>query len=115
MEQYNKSTIYLVGDAKTATHNPITLQYNAYFIVLVIDLEQEVIVDAGASAINAVTDRFVRSLFMEYDMKRGLEPMIDEIHRRYHGSSQKALIVAWKDAYKKYLLIKNNELPIKES
>jgi hypothetical protein len=115
MERYNKNTIYLVGDAKTATHNPITLQYNAYFIVLVIDLEQEVIVDAGASATIAVTNHFVRSLFTDYDMRQGLEPMIDEIHRRYHGSSQKALIVAWKDAFKKYVQIRNNELPVKES
>lgn len=114
MELYSKNTIYLVGDAKTATHNPITLQYNAYFIVLVIDLEKETIVDAGASAIITVTNNFVRSIFTGYDMKKGLEPMIEEIYRRYHGSSQKALIVAWKDAYKKYLQVKNNETPIKE-
>jgi hypothetical protein len=35
------------------------------------------------------------------------EVAADEIRRRYHGSSQKALIVAYKDAQKKYKLALN--------
>ncbi|AOT69871.1 DUF3870 domain-containing protein [Geosporobacter ferrireducens] len=107
MEPYEKNTIYVVGDAKTAVNNPITLQFSAYFIAFVIDAENEIIIDAGASTTIMVTNQFVRSLFTGYSMKLGAEPMIEEINRRYHGSSQKAMIVAWKDAYKKYQQIKN--------
>ncbi|MEW9121745.1 MAG: DUF3870 domain-containing protein [Thermotaleaceae bacterium] len=109
MEDYKKNTLYIVGDAKTAVNNPITVQFSAYFIALVIDMDNEVIIDAGASTTVMVTNQFVRSIFMGYSMALGLEPMIEEINRRYHGSSQKAMIVAWKDAFKKYELIKNPE------
>ena len=99
---YNKSTIFLVGDSKAAGNNPITYQFSAYFIALVIDEETGAIVDAGATATIPMTYDFIRSMFVGYCMDLGLEPMIDEINRRYHGSSQKAMIVAWKDAFKKY-------------
>ena len=102
VEVYKKSTIFLVGDSKAAGNNPITHQFKAYFIGLVIDEESGVIVDAGATTTIPVTYDFIKSIYIGYDMSRGLEPMIEEINRRYHGSSQKAMIVAWKDAYKKY-------------
>ncbi|MFZ5966053.1 MAG: DUF3870 domain-containing protein [Bacillota bacterium] len=107
MDTYDKNTIYIVGDAKTSTTNPITLQYSAYYIALVIDADTERIVDVGVSATLPITSGFVRSVFLDYSMREGLEPMVEEIMRRYHGSSQKALIVAWKDAFKKYEQVKN--------
>lgn len=103
---YDKNTIYIIGDSKTASNNPITHQYTAFFIALVIDKDKEVILDMGASSTLPITGDFIRSLFIGYSMKLGLEPMKEEIIRRYHGASQKAIIVAWKDAFKKYLQIK---------
>jgi len=102
MDNYHKNTLYIIGDSKTAINNPITAQYNAYFIALIIDAEKEIIIDAGVSTILQETSKFVKSIFVGYSMKAGQNPLIEEINRRYHGSSQKALIVAWKDAYKKY-------------
>ncbi|WP_432408209.1 DUF3870 domain-containing protein [Wukongibacter sp. M2B1] len=106
MNKYNKNTLYIVGDSKTAINNPITVQYSAYFIALIIDPEDAVIIDVGVSTTLQETRDFVKSIFMGYQMERGQNPLIEEIKTRYHGSSQKALIVAWKDAYKKYEQIK---------
>ncbi len=107
---YDNSTIYIIGDSKTTTNNPITHQYTAFFLALVIDLNKEVIIDMGASSTLPVTNQFIQSLFIGYSMKQGVEPMISEIIHRYHGASQKAMIVAWKDAFKKYLQIKNENI-----
>jgi len=107
---YGKSTIYIIGDSKTTTNNPITHQYTAFFLALVIDLDKEEIVDMGASATLPITNQFIQSMFIGYSMKKGIEPMIEEITHRYHGASQKAMIVAWKDAYKKYHQIKNEDI-----
>ncbi|SHK11795.1 DUF3870 domain-containing protein [Paramaledivibacter caminithermalis] len=109
MDKYHKNTLYIVGDSKTAMNNPITAQFNAYFIAIIIDKEKEVIIDAGVSTLLEETRQFVKSIFIGYSMKNGENPLIEEIKSRYYGSSQKALIVAWKDAYKKYTQIINSK------
>lgn len=109
MNKYHKETLYIVGDSKTAINNPITTQFNAYFIALIIDIENEDIIDMGVSAILDETKEFVKSIFIGYSMKKGEEPLIEEIDRRYYGSSKRALIVAWKDAYKKYVKVTKNK------
>lgn len=107
MDKYHKNTIYIVGDSKTAVNNPITFQYNAYFIAIIIDTKEEIILDVGVSTMLQETREFVKSIFIGYSMKDGQNPLVDEIKSRYYGSSQRALIVAWKDAYKKYEQIKS--------
>ncbi|UOY92532.1 DUF3870 domain-containing protein [Ectobacillus sp. JY-23] len=97
---YSVRTIYIVGDAKAPQNNPITEQFKSYFLALVIDRDTGVIMDAECSATVALTARFVQSLFL---YKHILDPSLPgEIEKRYFGSSQKALLVALKDAKKKY-------------
>ncbi|WP_058302128.1 DUF3870 domain-containing protein [Gorillibacterium timonense] len=99
--EYDKSTVYVIGDAQASVNNPITQQYNAFFIGLVVDSKDHTIVDAGCSSTIELTSDFVKSIFTGHSILN-LEPVAEEIRRRYHGSSQKALIVAFKDAQKKY-------------
>lgn len=100
---YDVDTIYVVGDAQAANNNPIKQQYSAFFIGLVVDTTNEKIVDAGCSATIPLTSAFARSIFMGYSI-HDTEEVELEIKRRYFGSSQKAMIVAFKDAQKKYRL-----------
>ncbi|AMA74365.1 hypothetical protein ACH33_17135 [Aneurinibacillus sp. XH2] len=97
---YDKDTIYLIGDAKAPQNNPITEQYKSYFLALVFDRSTGKIVDAECSATIQLTAKFVQSLFVGRRIQD--EGLVDEIANRYFGSSQKALIVALKDARKKY-------------
>jgi hypothetical protein len=103
---YDKDTVYIVGDAQASVNNPITQQYNAFFIGLVVDPTNHKIIDAGCSSTITITSDFVRSIFVGHNMLI-FEAAAEEIRRRYHGSSQKALIVAYKDAQKKYKLALN--------
>lgn len=104
---YKDSTVYVVGDAKASTNNPITKQYSSLFVGLVVDLETDSIVDFGCSATIIVTNRFLQSLFIGENILD--EPaIIDKMESRYFGSSQKGIIVAYKDALKKYRQIKEN-------
>ncbi|MFD0696167.1 DUF3870 domain-containing protein [Paenibacillus sp. GCM10027628] len=103
---YDKDTVYIIGDAQASVNNPITQQYNAFFIGLVVDTTSHKIVDAGCSSTIPLTSEFVRSIFIGHNMLL-LEGVAEEIRRRYHGSSQKALIVAYKDAQKKYKIALN--------
>jgi hypothetical protein len=103
---YDKSTVYIVGNSRTNEENAITTQFNSFFIGFVIDINNDEIVDLSCSATIRTTEEFIYSLFIsksfsEYDMS-----LEQEIKRRYHGSSQKAIIVSYKDAVKKYIEIK---------
>ncbi|MBM7649572.1 hypothetical protein JOC78_002546 [Bacillus ectoiniformans] len=98
---FHSNTIYVVGDAKTASNNPITQQFNSFFIGLVIDKRTHEIIEAECSATISLTSRFVQSLFVGKSIL-DLEEMVKDIEARYFGSSQKALIVALKNAHIKY-------------
>ncbi|PGS51614.1 DUF3870 domain-containing protein [Bacillus sp. AFS041924] len=101
---YNKDTIYIIGDAKTSSNNPIMQKYNAFFIGLVVDRTSHLIVDADCSATISLTSSFVKHLFEGQSMLN-VDGVIDEISSRYFGSSQKALTVAFKNAHIKYMQI----------
>ncbi|MGE5702714.1 MAG: DUF3870 domain-containing protein [Clostridia bacterium] len=100
---YDKDTIYVVGDAQSSTNNPITQQYSTFFVGLVVDTVSNKIVDASCSSTIQLTSDFTRSIFTGHSILAADE-VENEIRSRYFGSSQKALIVAFKDAQKKYKL-----------
>jgi hypothetical protein len=97
---YATSTVYIVGNSKTNSENPITTLYNAFYIGFVVEPESGLIEDVSCSSTLRTTDEFVRSLFTGKTMRLDDESLEAEIRRRYHGSSQKAIIVAYKDAAK---------------
>ncbi|GIO10381.1 hypothetical protein J31TS6_64090 [Brevibacillus reuszeri] len=98
---FDKDTIYIVGDAQSSSNNPITQQFSAFFIGLVVDTSNDKIVEAACSATVQLTSDFARSLFIGHSIYAS-DAIGEEIRLRYFGSSQKTLIAAFKDAQKKY-------------
>lgn len=98
---YDSDTVYIVGDAKAPENNPITKQYQAFFITFVIHRETGEIVDAECAATVSLTKRFVSGLLIGKNILN-LDALTSEVKDRYFGSSQKAVLVAIKDAQKKY-------------
>ncbi|MFO1446456.1 DUF3870 domain-containing protein [Bacillus sp. Bva_UNVM-123] len=103
---FQETTVYIVGDSKTALNNPIMQKYNSFFIGLVIDRETDEIVDAECSSTINLTSLFIRSLFKGKSIME-VDRMLEEIEQRYFGSSQKALMVAFKNASIKYTQLIN--------
>ncbi|WP_088042593.1 DUF3870 domain-containing protein [Bacillus sp. EAC] len=101
---YSKDTIFIIGDSKTSSNNPIMQQFNAFFIGLVVDRTSHIIVDADCSATISLTTSFVKHLFVGQSMMN-IDGVVSEINTRYFGSSQKALTVAFKNAHIKYMQI----------
>ncbi|KID32072.1 DUF3870 domain-containing protein [Prauserella rugosa] len=95
------SSVFVTGEAKAPSNNPITSQYGLFFIAFEIEPDTHRILDAECSATLALTNRFVRSLFAEERITdEGL--LTERIAARYHGSSQRALIAAFHHAATKY-------------
>lgn len=106
---YPKNSIYIIGNSKAPQNNPITHMYNMFFIGLVVDKDTGRIIDAGAAGVLPLTSEFIRSIFLDKNIECNISEISKEIESRYFGSSQKALIVAFKDAQKKYFQIKSGK------
>jgi|UPI00031EBC18 hypothetical protein len=98
---FGDHTIYIIGEAKAPSNNPITQQYKLFFIGLVVDRETGKIVDADCTTTIDLTRAFIRSLFVGQSIL-DIEGVSQQIQTRYFGSSQKALTVAFKNASLKY-------------
>lgn len=103
---YSKNTVYVVGNSKTNVDNAITSMYNSFFIGFVVDTENDTIIDLSCSATIRTTDEFINSLLIGRKLTEFDASLEEEIKRRYHGSSQRAIIVAYKDASIKYNEVK---------
>ena len=104
---YSKNTVYIVGHGKTSCDNAITSNFKIFFIGFVVDTTTDEIVDLECSATISITSRFVHDLFIVKSFDEVDPEMESEIAGRYYGTSQKAIIAAYKDAVKKYKEIKN--------
>lgn len=92
----------VVGNARTANDNPITHAYSHFFMTFVADIDTGLVVDVDASFTLSLTNRFVRGLFLGRSLDAVDEELLRLIRERYLGSSQKAIVVAYKDAVKKF-------------
>jgi len=100
MKLYDEYTVFVVDDAKASQNNPITKQFNQFFVALIIDVRNDEIIDSGCSSTLQVTERFIQSLFIGRNIKD--DDIENDIRKRYIGSSQKALITAFREAKIKY-------------
>ncbi|MFJ7638914.1 DUF3870 domain-containing protein [Peribacillus sp. NPDC097225] len=99
---FQENTVYIVGESKAASNNPITQQFNCFFIGLVIDSDTHEIVDVECSTTISLTSKFIRSMLNGHSILQS-DVLEKEIEKRYFGSSQKALTVAIRNASIKYL------------
>lgn len=95
-------TYYIVGHAKTSSDNPITKKYSIFFMAFVVEAGKGTILDLDASVILPLSNTFIKGLFIGRSIAEEDAGLIEAIQRRYHGTSKKALIVAYKDAVKKF-------------
>ncbi|MDD2206609.1 MAG: DUF3870 domain-containing protein [Aminobacterium sp.] len=99
---YPDNSVLIVGNSRTTSDNPITFQFNAFFISFIVERESSLILDCQSSVTLDVTHRFIRDLFVGRYLLQDEQEITEEIQSRYFGSSKKAIQVAYKDALKKY-------------
>lgn len=95
-------TVYIIGEAQINLDNAITRMYGTFYVAFEIKPETGEIIDVDCSKTLELTKDFVRRLFIHKRIGRDSERIEKEIRRRYFGSSVKAIIVAYRDALKRY-------------
>jgi len=107
--KYTTNTTYIVGNSKSQQNNPITHVYGAFFIAFVIDNDTEEIIDLECNSILPLTNDFIKTIFIGKSIRYDFDHLKAEVEKRYLGSSQKAILVAFKDAQKKYTDVKSGK------
>jgi len=101
----SKETVYIIGESRTNRDNAITVIYNSFYVAFEIDIDTDEIIDVGCTHTIDITESFIKKLFVGKNIL-DFDNLEQEIKRRYHGTSQKAVIVSYKDAIKKYQDVK---------
>ena len=86
---------YIVGNAKTNLDNPITKNYNKFFLAFIVSDKDDIILETEVSSILKITNSFVREIFVGKNFIKDQDKIIAEVERTY------------KDAIKKYIKSKN--------
>ncbi|NLB82915.1 MAG: DUF3870 domain-containing protein [Synergistaceae bacterium] len=111
--EYPENSILVVGNSQTTGFNPINQQFGSFFITFILLKETGEIIDCGVSVTLGVTACFLRGILLGKFILEDEEKIIAEVQSRYFGSSQKALIAAYRDAMKKYREVMSERKAIK--
>lgn len=98
----NKETLYIIGESRTNSDNAITKIYGSFYMALEIEPESGKILDFSCTHSLDLTEQFLRRIFVGRSLVEQYAQIEDEVARRYHGSSAKAVLAAMKDAEKRY-------------
>lgn len=100
--QFPDNAILIVGNSQTTGDNPINHQYNGFFITFVVDGRSGTVMDCSASVVLPLTNSFIRDFFIGRRLIEDEHAITADVNSRYYGSSRKAIVVAYRDALKKY-------------
>ncbi len=103
--EYSKSTVFVTGVAKPAKDDPVSSVYDVFFVSLVVDRNNNLIVNVACNTASHMTEDFIRSLLIGKNMTTEVEAMVQDIRSRFFGLLQKALIVSLKDAHNRYMMV----------
>ncbi|HYF83144.1 MAG TPA: DUF3870 domain-containing protein [Clostridia bacterium] len=106
---YPEDTLYIIGNSKSQMNNPITQMYGQFFIGFIVENESGNIIDVECNAIITLTNNILKDILIKENMATDYATVKARVTRRYLGSSQKAILVAFKDAQKKYLDFKRGK------
>lgn len=108
-EGFCEETYYVVGESRTNLENAITKVYGGFYIAFEIVPETGEILRTECSRTLELTNDFISSMFLHKRLEADEELIEAEVKRRYHGSSWKAILVAYRDALKHYQKVMASE------
>ncbi len=98
-----KETIYFVGHAQLPKNIPAYELYRTISVGLEVEMDTGIIVNASSNLATELSQRIISSCIINHDISKGIKPIIALIERRYQGDAQRAIVMAVRNAYNRYL------------
>lgn len=100
-------SVYVIGESRTNADNAITKMYGTFYMAFEIDDQTQEVVDFSCTHTIETTQNFLRKLFIGQRFPDIDEWLEQTLAKRYGGSSRKAVLVAYHDARKRYLAMRD--------
>lgn len=110
MVQFSDTSIYVSAYSKLPGDMPSGEIYKYLDIGLIIDCRTDVIEGVSITLITDETKDFLKGIITGASLTEGMEPLIEQIKKRYFGNSQKAICVALRLVYDKYIGLKKETI-----
>ena len=105
----NLHSVFVIGESRTNADNAITKMYGTFYMAFEVEETTfEILVFSCTHTIDTTQD-FLRRLFLGQTFPEVDNWLEDALNRRYGGSSRKAVLVAYRDALKRWRLMTGNE------
>ena len=85
------NSVFVIGESRTNSDNAITKNYGTFYMAFEVDDLTSKVLDFSCTHTISTTEAFLRKLFLE-----------NTLNRRYGGSSRRAVLVAYRDALKRW-------------
>lgn len=105
------SGCYVIGESRTNADNAITRIYGSFYMAFEVDLQSGLVLAFNCTHTLPLTEDFLRRLFLGERFPE-IDSWLEETLRRcYSGSSRRAILSSYRDALKRYQLLKKNLSP----
>ena len=103
--EYGPNTIFVTGVAKVSKDDPISSDYEVFFVGLILERDTGKIVNATCNTARDLTRDFITSLLVGGNLLTGLDELSNQVRNRFFGFVQKPLIAALKDAHNRFVVL----------
>ena len=98
-------SVFVIGESRTNADNAITKMYGTFYMALEIDDDTCEVLDFSCTHTIDTTQNYLRKLFLGQNFAEIDEWLEETLNSRYGGSSRKAVLVAYRDALKRWHLM----------
>lgn len=104
MKTYSENTVYFISYAKLPTEISAANMHKVVGVGMIINTDTGVIEDTSCTLITEEARNFLKQVLIGYNLhENGIDPLVERVKYRFHGSAQKAICVAMKGTYEKYM------------
>jgi len=105
MKAYDENTVYFISYAKLPSEISAANMHKVVGVGMIINKDTGIIEDCSCTLITDEAKYFLKQILVNHNLHRdGVDSLIEEVKQRYHGLAQKALCVAIKGTYERYMV-----------
>ncbi|MCD8125525.1 MAG: DUF3870 domain-containing protein [Lachnospiraceae bacterium] len=101
---YPEDSVFVTGTAKVTKEDAINTVYGVFSLSMVIDIHSNRIISVSANMIMEETNDFLSYLMTGKNIVTDIDDICASLRRRFLALSQKAVMVALRDAQNRYLM-----------
>lgn len=95
-------SVFVIGESRTNADNAITKMYGTFYMAFEVDDVDDRVIDFSCTHTISTTETYLRKLFLGQYFPEIDAWLEDTLSQRYGGSSRRAVLVAYRDALKRW-------------